>query len=379
MLKLAFVSGVSKALKDLGLIKMADDELAQLSEAVAEELPGTEEEYAEPMPEEVTSELAASLVELADSLQDSADAAQVAAAAAEEEPKSAAWLLRKLSQNPDLARGIVGSATGSTAVGGGSNTLSDSENAEANMEEEQRPEGYANTGMGVQEHGGEGLLGTEVDRTGEGGPVMADENSATATVEAKAALWRIREALRKHGVDTGATVTPDKETPDAETGEGVTEKKERPVGYAQPGLGKTQISGGEIGHQEQHEKQEDHEGTSNEAAKVSEEQEYIRQIRKLGQKYAHALPFYMTDTEKIAALQYLAGISPAERTAVIRHIEKTGELPEGLREYVEKKKEHEEKETAEEEATEEKAKAEEKAKEQEKKSALLRRLRRLSM
>lgn len=383
MLKQAFVYGVAKALKDVGILKLGEEDLAELAEAVAEELPGEDVEYAEPAPEEVTTNLAANLIELANNLEQAAGAAHLAAGSAidqaaatdeeteeeegaeEEEDealKNASWLLKKLSQ------------TGATATGNTTNTLSDAEMAEAKMEEENRPEGYANTGMGVQEHAGEGLIGTEVDRQGEGGPLMSAENSATATVEAKSALWRLYNALRKHSQETGATVTRDKEVPDAATGEGIVEKKERPIGYAQSGQGKTEVSGGEVGRQEQHEKQERHEGDTNEAAKVSEEQEYLQTIRRLGQKYAHLLPWYLDDVQKLAALQYLAGISPGERAGIMRHIEKTGELPEGLQEYVEKKKEEAEEKEPKEEAEE----AKEEKKEDEKKAALLRRLRRLS-
>lgn len=384
MFKKAYVYGTAKALRDVGILKLAEEDLDALADAIASELPGEEEEYMEPLPEEATAELAANLIELASNLGESAENLQAGALAAAqaaesvataptdlEEAKNAAWnILQKLSLD-----------AGSTATGDTTNTLADATTGEAVAEKEQRPSGYANVGAGVQEHSGEGLVGSETDRTGEGGAVVPDENSATETV-GKNALWRLLNALKKHGQETGATLTAGKKTEDAGAGETLMEKERRPKDYALTGVGApSSVSGGAIGKETPHPSQEEHEGNENSATKASEEQRYLQEIRRLGQKYASALPFYLTDIEKLAALQYLMGLSPTERTRIIHHIEKTGELPEGLREYVEKRKEEAEKAEeakTEEEPEEEKKTEKEKSDSGEKNATLLRRLRQLN-
>ena len=417
MFKKAYVRGITKALIDCGAVKFASEEDAvAAADQVAERLP---EQPVDGVPPDATAELAVNLIELSNAAAQAATSIAGAGgeggagggapsgseagggAPPEAAVKSAAAILRKK----------LAVDTGSTIVGTRpeqENRPENSTNAEAKLDALNRPGGdsYANVGedgVGKQQASGEGALGSEKKRTdGTGmGPAEGGSNSATEAVKSAGILRLIRAAAMGKTADVpGATIDGAKSFPDATTGEGALEIKRRPAGYAVEGVDRPGESAeaakeraSQVGTQQPHPDQPKHEGGTNTAIKQSEDEEYIRELRLLGQKYASRLPFYMQANEKVAALQYLKGLPPSEREGVMHHIEKTAEIPEGLKDYIaskkgegdgEKKDDHEKSETKTEEKKEEGKKEEGKKEEKEEKKASVReadtlaRLRRLS-
>lgn len=389
MFRKAYVRGVNKALIDTGAVKYANEELAaEAADAVAETMP---EQPMEEMAPEQTAELATTLVELSNQLgaasESAANAAQeVAAGPAEGMPieaadaraeKAASILRQKLSQND----------TGSTITGEKphqQNTQPMAETAEAKMDLRQRPEGYANVGedgVGAQEASGDGAIGDEsvVQGTGAGPVAMDGTNSATDAIKSA----NIRNLIKK--VAMGSTLDPSNpaqmntQAQAAQTtGEGAMEAKARPENYAVKGeknVGKSDQQAEErasaVGSEKAHPESMGPvgKGGTNTAiqqianGKTAEDEEWLKRFKEASAKYASVLPFWMEDNEKIAAVQYLMSLSPSEAKSIASHIEKTAELPEGLKAYVEKKKgngemKEEKEEKGEEEENEEEEKEE---------------------
>jgi len=389
MFKKVYVRGIAKALMDCEAVKFAnEDQAIAAADQVAERLP--EQPVGEVAPE-ITAELAANLVDLSNSLQQSADsAAQAATAVAGPEAaagpemeaakaaslrKAAAWFRQKLSAD-----------TGSTIVGDRpeqENRSANSTNAEARLDERNRPGGdaYANVGedgVGKQTASGQGAIASETKREDNAmGPAEGGSNSATEAVKGASLRRIIRAAALGKTAETvpGTTVAPGKTFPDAVTGEGAMDKNRRPAGYAAKGENNPGASdqaaaarAAAIGNETPHPGQESHTGGTNTAIKQSADEQYIRELRVLGQQYGSRLPFYMKDNEKVAALQYLKGLPPSERDLVMNHVEKTAEIPEGLKNYIEAKK-GKDGEDDEEPSDEDKAKEEADKKEADKKAS----------
>lgn len=386
MFKRAYVRGIAKALIDCGAAKFANEEQAiAAADEVAQRLP---EQPTDAVPPEATAELAANLIDLSNALQQSANsAAQAATSVANQQEaidvaKAASFLRRKLSAD-----------TGSTIVGDRSeqkNYPENSTNAENIMDQKNRPGGdaYANVGedgVGRQQDLGRGAIASERKyEEGAMGPSEGGSNSATDAVKG-ASLRNIIKRAAESGV-LGTTIDGTKH-PQAVTGEGEMENRRRPASYAVKGEDRpgesdmaAEARAAQIGTQKDHPLQEAHIGGTNTAIKQSADAEYTRLFKAIGQKYAAFLPFYLSNQEKVAAVQYLMSIPPSDRDIVVSHIEKTGEMPEGLKTYIESKKEKSENGETKEEEVEEKE--EEKDEKKEKKaftstSNLLRRLRRL--
>ena len=412
MFKKAYVRGIAKALMDCSAAKFAnEDQAIAAADQVAERLP--EQPVSEVAPE-ITAELAANLVDLSNSLQQSSESAAQAASAvagpagaagpaaeaapAVDEAAKAASLRKAAS----LLRQKLSVDTGSTIVGDRpeqENRSANSANAEARLDEKNRPGGdaYANVGedgVGKQEASGQGAIASETKREDNAmGPAEGGSNSATEAVKG-ASLRRIihAAALGKTADALGATIARGNTPPETITGEGQMEKQRRPEGYAVKGEDRPGESdqaaaarAAAIGNETPHPGQEPHEGGTNTAIKQSEDAQYIRELRMLGLKYASRLPFYMKDNEKVAALQYLKGLPPFERELVMNHLEKTAEMPEGLKNYLDSKKgEGEEEEKGEEKSEEKKEEKKDEKKEEKAASArpkdsnILARLRRMN-
>jgi hypothetical protein len=415
MFRKAYVRGVNKALVDTGAVKYASEELAaEAADAVAETLP---EQPVEEVAPEQTAELATTLVELSNQLGEASESAaaaaeevagggeaaapapevmpeEVAKAAAARTEKAAQVLRMKLGQNP----------TGSTITGEKPhqrNTEPLSENAEAKMDLANRPENYANVGeigVGIQEASGEGAIGEENVVQGTGmGPVGEDgTNSATDAIKGAS----LRNLIKK--VAQGTTITgdkPEQQNTQAQsaqvTGEGAMEAKNRPEDYAvkgEDGVGNSDQQAQErasaVGTEQAHPGTMGPVGKpgSNSAieqipnGKTAEDEEWLKQFKATSAKYAHVLPFWMDDNEKIAAVQFFMGLSPSEAISIASHIEKTAELPEALKAYVEKKKgDGEEKKEEKADEKKEEKKDEEESKEASLKAGdIIQRLRRLN-
>ena len=388
MFKKSYVRGVAKALIDTGAVKFANDEQAiEAADAVSEQLP---EQPLGEVPPEVTADLAANLVDLSQALQQGADsaaqAAETAAApAGGDVAKAAAFLRRKLSAD-----------TGSTIVGDRpeqENRPENSTNAETKLGAKNRPGGdaYANVGedgVGRQQASDQGAVASEKKVEGPGeGPANAGSNSTTEAVKGAS----LRNMIRK--LAEGTTIDGSKSFPNATTGELTMETARRPEGYAVKGVDApgtsdmaAKIRASAVGSEQPHPAQPDHEGGSNtpiEQTSKSAEEDYLRRFRQVGHKYASQLPFYLSQNEKVAAIQYLLSLSPSEQERTISRIAKTAEMPEGLKNYIESKKDgegedkedeegdkHESKETKEEEKKEEECKDSEKKSSARQKSVL---------
>jgi len=409
MFKKAYARGTMKALLDAGVVKIANEDLAAaVADQAAEGMP--EQPLGEVAPE-TSADLVANLVDLSNSLQEGAESAAAAANAAsggeapgaevpaeeaaaalpspEEEAaktgalkNAAAWLRRKLSAD-----------TGSTIVGDRpvqENRPENTPSAEAKLDAKNRPGGdsYANVGedgVGGQQDSGAGAIASEKKREGVGmGPAKGGSNSATEAVKGASLRSFIRKiAMGKSAEVPGTTIDGSKPSVDAITGEGELEKNRRPEGYANvgvDGVGNSALAAGEraaaIGTEEPHPGQPAHEGGSNtviDQAKTSADKEFVARFIATGKKYASLLPFYMDENEKTAAIQYLMSLPPFEQARVMNGVEKTAELPEGLKNYIASKKDGGEEKKDDDEKHEEGESDEKEKKEEAKKEASARR------
>lgn len=400
MLRKSYVRGVTKALVDSGAIKLAEDQAAQLADAVAEQIPEeAQAEIAGEVPPEATAEIASTLMELADNLQAAAQNADQAATAvggegAKEEEKAASFKRAALYlRNKFAARRKLAEGTGPLVTGDKpeqQNTLSAASpvTTEGALENQMRPEGYAQVPVGTTNFvpPPSAIVGAEqIREPGAIGQVGEPGTNELIQMSEKAGSLRnfIRAALRKRADDSGPAVTGDK--PEQQntlsasspvTAEGAMEREQRPEGYAQVAVGDSPnmnaaAAAAAVGKEQVREPgsigQVGEAGTNQaiDQSKAAEERQYLQQFKSLTAKYAHVLPFWMKDGEKIASIQYFMGLSPAQREVIASRISKTAELPPEMKNFVESKKEegeenkdHEEKETKEEEKKEEEAKKE---------------------
>lgn len=378
MLNKAYTRGVNDALRQAGIVKFANDELAnEAADAVAEEtLP---EEVPEEVPPETTAELAANLAELANALSASADSAQQAAAIADDaagksasvrQKHAAAWLRKKLAEGAI----ITGNDPQQT------NDQSNSADNAAAVDAANRPggEAYANVGVagvGTQEASGEGAIASEKPAEKSMGPVgTPGANSAIDAVKNASLIELIRKLA-----ESGSLYMPNA-APKADLSNDVAalEAANRPggMGYANEGVtgvGNSAVAAAErasaVGTEQPHPGTMGPVGSSGtnsaieQTAKSAAEKQYVANFQAVAAKYAQYLPPRLSRGEKIAAIRYLMSRDPLSRDKMALHMNKTAELPPGLAEYVEKEKE-EGGESASEEKTEG---AEDEKKEDEKK------------
>jgi hypothetical protein len=374
MFKKAYARGTMKALLDAGVVKIANEDLAAaVADQAAEGMP---EQPLGEVPPEVSADLVANLVDLSNSLQEGAESAAAAANAASggeapgaeapaeeatEAPPSPEEKTGALKNAAARLRRKLSADTGSTIVGDRpvqENRPENTPSAEAKLDAKNRPGGdsYANVGedgVGGQQDSGAGAIASERKREGVGmGPAEGGSNSATEAVKGASLRAFIRKvAMGKSAEVPGTTIDGSKPSVDAITGEGELEKNRRPEGYANVGVdavGNSALAAGEraaaVGTEEPHPGQPAHEGGSNtviDQAKTSADKEFVARFIATGKKYASLLPFYMDENEKTAAIQYLMSLPPFEQARVMSGVEKTAELPEGLKNYIANKKDGE--------------------------------------
>ena len=352
MFRRAYVHGVNDALIRSGAIKYASEELAaEVANSVADELP------VQPtggMPDTATAEVASTLTGLSQKLEEAADTAQDAAQAAAlaEEVKSAAYILRH------KIAAIMGAAV-DPADPAQDNTLNQSATVtpEGEMEAARRPTNYANAGVGNQIHTGVGAVGEEHLRKN---PALGiGEPGTNSAVETTTKPPCIQILSLNIAAGTGAAVNPSNLSQEntlnhasAVTPEGLMEAARRPTNYANAGVGNSALAelerraaiGSEMPHQGAAQAATPAGGAASNSVieqipgKTAEDQRWLSQFKEVGAKYAGAFPFYMNEMEKIAGVQYLMGLAPSDRDTVATYMQKTAELPEGLKEYIEKKK-----------------------------------------
>lgn len=384
MLNKAYVRGVNDALRAAGIVKFANDELANgAADLVAEQ--GLPEEAPEEIPPETTAELASNLSDLAQALQESADSAAQAADAAgggaadmgaadmgaagmdpasmmgaagpaAEEAKAAsvknaaAWLRQKLSAT-DTGSTITGTKTEQE------NKIDDSANAEAEMDQQNRPGGkaYANqgvAGVGTQEASGKGAVGTEEERKEKMGPVAEDKSNSVTDAIKSASIIQLLKKLAEGTTIDGKSPDQQNTLTDAAgvTGEGKMEAEKRPHDYANlgvAGVGESEMAEAmrqaAVGTETPHPGQEDHGGTDSntiidQSSKTSAEREYLKNFQAVANKYASYLPPRLSQVEKVSAVKYLMSQEPVMRDRIAMHMSKTAEMPAGLAAYMAKEK-----------------------------------------
>ena len=424
MLRKSYVRGVTKALVDCGAIKLAEHKAAELADAVAAQIPPeAQAELAGEVPPEATAEIASTLMDLAQNLEAAAQSAGDAAVAAggggggggmgpemagppgppappapeeEEETeekkeaslkRAAMYLRQKFAMRQKRAEGTGPLVTGDKPEQ--QNTLSASApvTTEGALENQMRPEGYAQVAVGTTNFTPptSAIVGAEQLREpGAIGQVGEPGTNELIQMSQKAGSLRnmIKSALRKQAEGSGPAVTGDK--PEQQntlsasgpvTAEGAMEREQRPEGYAQVAVGDSPnmnnaAAAAAVGKEQVREPgsigQVSAPGTNQaiDQSKAAEERAYLGQFKTLSAKYAHCLPFWMQDNEKIASIQYLMALPPSQREVVASRISKTAELPPEMKAYVEGEKKDDE---GEEKCEEKCEKKEDEKKEDEKK------------
>ena len=360
MLNKFYGRGVCGALRDTGLVKFANDEIAtDAADAVSEAV--LPEEMPEEVGPEATAALADNLMELSQALEAGADSAEAAAVAAKSASANPAMQTR-VKNAASWLRSKIAEGEGGTTITGTKpdqvNELTQSPTGEARMDEQNRPGGdaYANVGVGgvgTQQALGQGAIGSEKDHPGSMGPVdVPNSNSAIEAIKG-ASLNRLIAKLAQGGTTLmpGAALIPD-----AATGEGNLDDANRPgyAGYANMG-----VTG--VGESDEAAKERAaavgiegvHPGTmgpvgqggTNTAIQQipgtkqsSAEQAYLRNFQEVANKYAAYLPPRLSQAEKVAALKYLLSQEPIMRDKLALYMQKTAEMPAGLAEYVAKEK-----------------------------------------
>jgi len=421
MLRKSYVRGVTKALLDTGAIKLAEEDAAEMADAVAEQIPEEAQgELAGEVPPEATAEIASTLMELADNLQAAAASAgeaaaaaggegapaggagpeaggippELAAAAAAEKgaslKKAASFLRQKFAMRRKVAEGTGPLVTGDKPEQ--QNTLSHAApvTAEGALENQMRPEGYAQVPVGTTDFQvpSSAVVGAELI-TGGIGQVGQPGTNQLIQQSAKSASLRnfIKSALQKRAEGgTGPAVTgknPDQQNTLAssapDTAEAAMEVAQRPEGYAQVAVGdspnmNSAAAAAAVGKEQVREPgsigQVGEEGTNQaiDQSKAAEERQFLLQFKNLSAKYAHVLPFWMSQHEKVASIQYFMSLSPTQRETIAGRISKTAELPPEMKAFVENK--DEKKDEKDEKGEDDKDEEKEEKKEEEKKAMM---------
>lgn len=360
MLNKFYGRGVCGALRDAGLVKFANDEIAtDAADAVSEAV--LPEEMPEEVGPEATAALADNLMELSQALEAGADSAEAAAEAAKSASANPAMQAR-VKNAASWLRSKIAQGEGGTTITGTKpdqvNELAQSPTGEARLDEQNRPGGdaYANVGVegvGTQQASGQGAIGSEKDHPVSGGPVdVPNSNSAIEAIKG-ASLNRLIAKIAQGGTTLMPGAAP---TADAATGEGKLDDANRPgnAGYANKGVsgvGKSDEAAKEraaaIGTEGAHPGTMGPvgQGGTNTAIQQipgtkqsSAEQAYLRNFQEVANKYAAYLPPRLSQAEKVAALKYLLSQEPIMRDKLALHMQKTAEMPAGLAEYVAKEK-----------------------------------------
>jgi len=308
MLVRPYIHGCNKALIKAGLVKYASAELAAaIADGVAD---GVEEpEMGDDVSEEDTAAIAEQLMMLDDTLQQGSDQAEDAAQIASGEEDGLRDVIASIRRK-------LGTDTGSTLNSADpmqNNVLANNTTGEGIMEALQRPDDYAN--LGLSNMGAQPLLG--VGETGQQIPVGN-------TLEGKSAglLNAIRKWAEGAAVETTANTNATGAASQT-TAEGAADNAARPATYAsngENGVGSSTMDPPPAGA----------------VTGVEEKKAYIANFKQVLNKYHTALPTYLTDNQKVAAIQYLVSLPPMHRTPVVSYMKHAEELPAEMKDYVEK-------------------------------------------
>jgi len=357
LFKRAYVRGVNDELVRLGLIRYPVKEAAdEIADAVGDQLPA--EPAGEPVSPETAADVAATLVDAATKLVSETQGEGLAPEGAPPMPEEAA-LKTSAAQDLDTRAGTqayacmmkaaeeVKHAEGSTIEGGDKgNSPTGTAQAEAQMENKNRPEQYANmgvSGVGGTASGagrGTGIIGNEQPQpaapkespSGSNSVIQQSKMGSLREIIQRVALQKQAEGSTIEGGDKGNTMA---EAPAAET---QMEARNRPEGYAhlgRPGMGETDLTvptGANVGVEQAHPNApaESPPGalppsSANsivENSKTSETDPFLTLFKKTAEEVAAFLPKTLADEDKIAHVRRMIGMNDVERTEYLGVIAK---------------------------------------------------------
>jgi DNA-binding phage protein len=351
LFKRAYVRGVNDELIRLGLarypVKEAADEIA---DAVGDQLPV--EPSAEPVSPETAADVAATLVDAANKLVSETQGEGLGSEGEQELKTSAAQDLETRAGEQAYHCMLkvaeeVKAAEGSTIEGGDKgNSPAGAAASETQMENANRPEGYANvgvTGVGGTSSGagrGTGVIGKEQPQPaapkespgGSNSVVQQSKMGSLAEIIRKVAMAKHAEGSTIEGGDKGNTMAG------ATASETKMEERMRPEGYAhlgRPGMGDTDLqvpAGANVGVEQAHPKApaESPAGalppsSANsivENSKTSGEDPFLALFKKTAEEIANFLPATLTSDDKIAHVRRMMGMTPEERSQYLGIIAK---------------------------------------------------------
>ena len=355
MFKRAYTRGINDELIRLGLARFSTKEAAdEIADAVGDQLP--QEPAAEPVSPETAAEVAATLVDAANKLVQETQGAGLTEDAEAPMPEEAA-LKTSAAQDLDTrsqeqaydcmvkAAAEAKYAEGSNIEGGDKgNSPTGAPAAETQMENKNRPEGYANlgvSGVGGTSSGagrGTGVIGDEQPQPVQPGESPSGSNSVIqqskmgslrALIQKVALAHKHAEGSTIMGGDKGNTMG---ESPFAET---QMEAANRPMGYAEHSVGTTELTvpaGANIGIEQAHPVQPGASpagstppGSANSIvaqSKTSAEDPFMVLFKKTAEEVAPYLPGNMPDDEKIAHVRHMMGMDGGERTQYVAMLAK---------------------------------------------------------
>ena len=222
-----------------------------------------------------------------------------------------------------------GSPLGSTLMGGEKgNDQAQSPNAEAQMDNAQRPQGEYNVETGEQADAGRGPVGEEapVDKGPANSP--AGENSVTQASKMGSLqdlLSKIAMGSNYEGGDKGNK--PGQAA--AVTDEGKMDNTLRPEGYANDGVGSANHptpATATVGQEQAHpEKPKNSPEGSNSVTKMSHDEMFVELFKKTAEEIHGKLPDGMSDDQKVAAIRHMMVMTPDERGVYIGGLTKSAE------------------------------------------------------
>lgn len=351
LFKRAYVRGINDELVRLGLVRYPVKEAAdEIADAVGDQLPA--EPAAEPVSPETAADVAATLVDAANKLVSETQGEGLGGAEEEALKTSAAQDLDTRAHEQAYfcmvkAAEEVKQAEGSTIEGGDKgNKPTDTAQAEAQMENKNRPEQYANvgvSGVGSTSSGagrGTGVIGNEQPQpaapkespSGSNSVIQQSKMGSLREIIQRVALQKQAEGSTIEGGDKGNTMA------DATAAETQMEAANRPEGYAhlgRPGMGETDLTvppGANVGVEQAHPKApaETPPGalppsSANsivENSKTSEADPFLLLFKKTAEEVAPFLPKTLAQDDKIAHVRRMMGMNDVERTEYLGFIAK---------------------------------------------------------
>jgi hypothetical protein len=207
-----------------------------------------------------------------------------------------------------------------------------SDNAEAALEAQRRPENYANLGeqgVGNWSGKGEGTVGTE-QRAPEG-PGATDSGSNSVTEQtAKSGSFQdiIRRVARKHAADTGSLITGggnpnDLPSAAVDNAEAAQELNRRPEGYASMGVrgvGGTDFDipqGAVVGRESPHPLSPGATDSGSNSLIDQTKNAFDRLFTQTAEKVVPYLPERMPENQKVAHVRAMMGLDVPERAGYL--------------------------------------------------------------